>query len=70
MKSTTLSTTSERLNLNNPTQGTQCGVMNSPRFSVPKGRDIEAGKQKEFSIYYFEEANSRYPLTASVRCIK
>ncbi len=36
MKSTTLSTTSERLNLNNPTQGTQCGVMNSTRFSVPK----------------------------------
>lgn len=36
MKSTILSTTSERLNLNNPTQGTQCEVMNSTRFSVPK----------------------------------
>ena len=51
MKNTTLSITSERLNLNNPTQGTQCGVLNSTRFGVPKGRDNEKGAKISHTLH-------------------
>ena len=48
---TDFSTASKMLNLNNPKQGTQCGVNESPTTSVSKRRDIDKGWQKSVICY-------------------